>query len=56
MAATEIFFTSYARLGNDDGKLKDALDRIAKRVSKKVGQAVAVFFENPSFPELFRAR
>src|SRR5687768_10063047 len=45
MAFTHIFFTSYARLDNRDGKLAKAIDAIKDRVIAKTGEAATVFFD-----------
>ena len=45
MAATHIFFTSYARLDNTDGKLGQAVEKLKSRVIAKVGENTTIFFD-----------
>lgn len=45
MATTHVFFTSYARLDNTDGKLGQAVDKLKNRVIAKVGENSTVFFD-----------
>lgn len=45
MSTTRVFFTSYARLDNAEGKLTDAVARLKNRVSAKLGEGAEIFFD-----------
>lgn len=45
MSTTQVFFTSYARLDNTDGRLKAAIDEVVKRVVAKIGDDLPPFFD-----------